>query len=223
MRTLRGIAVVAVLAFFTASAEAAPITGAMSITGNFRPVDGVTGAFSPLGVATGLDFFSGTGANGTGITPGVAGSFLVGAATGDFSAFLNQTGSIRDFSFAGAGSTNFPNLGVPLIAFQTVGGLTGLTFTLTSIAAPIVQNNSLLVLAGQGILSMVGFSDTPGVFDFSSTGAFNFSSRGAGELFNSTGSTGAQVPEPASLALLGGGLLVCAATLSRRRRRRATS
>jgi hypothetical protein len=165
-----------------------------------------------------LDFFTGNGANGTGITPGVAGSFLVTAASGDFSGFLNQTGSIRDFSFAGAGSLNFPNLNVPLVAFQSVGIAPLLTFTLTSIAAPIVQNNNLLVLSGQGILSMAGFTDTPGIFDFSSTGAFNFSSRGAGELFNSGSSTGAQVPEPASLALLGGGLLVCAAVLGRRRR-----
>jgi hypothetical protein len=182
-------------------------------------VDGVTGAFTPLGAATGLDFFTGNGANGTGITPGVAGSFLVTAASGNFNPFLGQNGSIRDFSFAGAGSSNFPNLGVPLLAFQSVSsGLATLTFTLTSIAAPIVQNNNLLVLSGQGILSMAGFTDTPGVFDFSSTGAFNFSSRGAGELFNSGSTTGAQVPEPASLALLGGGLLVCAAVLGRRRR-----
>ena len=215
MRIFRGIAPVLAVLLCVSAAEAAPITGAMSISGNFRPVDGATGAFTPLGAATGLDFFTGNGANGTGITPGVAGSFLVTAASGNFSSFLGQNGLIRDFSFAGAGSTNFPNLGVPLISFQSIGGL---TFTLTSIAAPIVQNNNLLVLSGQGILSMAGFTDTPGIFDFSSTGAFNFSSRGAGELFNSGSTTGAQVPEPASLALLGGGLLVCAAVLGRRRR-----
>jgi hypothetical protein len=211
----KGVVAVAALTFVAIAAEAAPITGDMSISGNFRPVNGATGAFTTLGLATGLDFFSGSGANGTGITPGVPGSFLVNAATGDFTSLLNQTGAIRDFSFAGPGSTNFPSLGVPLIAFQSVGSL---TFTLTSIAAPLVQNDTLLVLRGLGVLSMAGFSDTPGYFDFSSTGAFNFSSRGAGELFNSTGTTGSQVPEPASLALLGGGLLVCAATLSRRRR-----
>jgi len=215
MRMFKGAVAVAALAFFASTAEAGPITGQMSISGNFRPVDGATGAFTTLGLATGLDFFTGSGANGAGITPGVAGSFVVNAATGDFSSLLNQTGLIRDFSFAGPGSTNFPALGVPLIAFQTVGSL---TFTLTSIAAPLVQSDSLLVLSGQGILSMAGFSDTAGIFDFSSTGAFNFSSKGAGELFNSSSNTGSQVPEPASLALLGGGLLVCAATLSRRRR-----
>jgi hypothetical protein len=53
----------------------------------------------------------------------------------------------------------------------------------------------------------------------SAPGTFNLSANAANGTFSFSASNGVQVPEPASLALLGGGLLVCAGVLSRRRRR----
>jgi hypothetical protein len=176
----------------------------MSISGNFKPVNGVTGAVTTLANASGLDFIALIGSVST---PGTAGQFLVNSTSGTFNQFMGATGSIRDFSFKGNGSTNFPNLNTPLLSFQTIGGL---TFTMTSVV-PIFQMGNLLALSGVGVLRMTGFDDTAGTFDFSSQGA-------AGTFSFSASNAGAQVPEPASLALLGGGLLVCATILSRRRR-----
>jgi hypothetical protein len=207
MRNLRRSIAALALVLFAASAEATPIVGSFSISGNFLPVNGLTGALTTLGLATGIDFID---LNGSTPTPGTAGQFTVNSASLDFSGLVGQTGAIRDFSFAGAGSTSFPNVAIPLVAFQTVGGL---TFTLTSMAAPLLQNNTFLALSGQGFFSMTGYADTWGTFDFSgngSGGTFSFSA--------SNGATSA-VPEPASMALLGAGLLVCAATLNRRRRK----
>lgn len=204
MRIFRSVAVVLAVLFCVASAEASPITGGFSIVGNFKPVNGVTGVVTSLGSATGIDFLALFGMTST---PGVAGTMLVTQGTGTLGALTGQMGTIRDFSFAGAGSTNFPNLSVPLVSFQSVGGL---TFTLTSVAVQS-QSSSSLSLLGQGILSMAGYTNT--------TGSFVFTGNGAGGTFSfSSSQAGAQVPEPASLALLGGGLLVCAAVLGRRRR-----
>jgi hypothetical protein len=176
----------------------------MSITGNYKAVNGATGAATTLAAATGLDFINLVGSLAS---PGVAGQFMVNSATGTLSTYLGQTGLIRDFSFAGPGSLNYPSLSVPLLSFQAIGGL---AFTMTSVT-PVFHSATALVLSGQGILSLAGFTDTAGTFDFTSNGS-------GGTFSFSASNTGAQVPEPASLALLGGGLLVCAGVLSRRRR-----
>jgi hypothetical protein len=205
MRMLKGITAVVALTLCTAAAEASPITGAMSISGNFKPVNGVTGTTTTLGLATGLDFIALIGSTST---PGVAGQFVVNSASGMLTSYLGGTGQIKDFSFSGTGSTSFPTLSVPLISFQSISGL---TFTLTSITTVFqMPGFNLLALTGTGILKMANYEDTAATFDFTANGA--------GSTFSFSASNGAQVPEPASLALLGGGLLAAAATLSRRRR-----
>src|SRR5688572_19115873 len=83
--------------------EAAPLTGGFSITGNFLPVIGSTGATTSLGLATGLDFIN---FFGSAATPGVAGTVVVNSGSGDFSTLVGTAGSIRDFTFSGAGSAS---------------------------------------------------------------------------------------------------------------------
>jgi hypothetical protein len=210
MRPFVSTAIALTLVFCVANAEAGPITGGMSISGDFKPVNGVTGAVTTLDEASGLDFVSLIGGASS---PGTAGQFLMNSTSGDFDSLVGMTGLIHDFSFKGLGSTNFPT--VPLLSFQTVGGL---TFDLTSILS-VLQPASmdLLDISGIGVLSMAGFTDTAGTFDFSAQGAqgtFSFSaSNGGAQQIPSQ-----QVPEPSSLALTSEGLLFCAAAVGRRRR-----
>jgi hypothetical protein len=191
MRIFQSVATVLTVLFCVASAEASPITGGFSIVGSVRPVNGQTGTqLSDFAAATGLDFLSLFG--GASSTPGVAGVMVVAQATGSLASLAGQLGSIRDFSFAGPGSANFPNLSIPLVSFQNVPGL--MSFTLNSVTVQ-QQNLAVLTLVGSGVLSMSGSTDTPGTFIFTGNnvgGAFSFSS-----------SQGAQVPEPTSLTLLG--------------------
>lgn len=196
------VALVALLSTVWAPrAEASPITGGFSIIGNFLPVDS-TGNVTSLASASGLDFITLFGSTAT---PGVNGNFLVTSANGSFNGLAGTSGSIRDFSFLGAGSAAFPNPNVagPLLAFQS---LATATFTLTSIGAPtVLSGGSSLLLSGQGYFSMNGYTNTYGTFTFTGNGAngtFSFSA--------SNGSTGVTVPEPASAALLSGGLMLLA-------------
>jgi hypothetical protein len=185
-------------------AEAATINGslalsAVSTAGNpVRPVDGVTGATTALGVATGLDFQAAGVAS-----PGTAGAFQVVTSTGDFAALLpNGTlGLMDDFSFAGAGSANFPVL--PTL-FQA--SINGFTFTMTSVTIN-TQNNTLLDLTGTGIFTLNGFSASPGTFAFQANNS--------GNVFSFAG-TETTVPEPGSMVLLGTGLIGLGTVLRRR-------
>jgi hypothetical protein len=175
--------------------EAAPLlTGAFSITGNFLPVLGVDGTVVGLDDATGIDFINIAGSSPT---PGAAGLFFVNSASGDFSGLTGHIGSIRDFTFSGAGSTNFPSVPPLLTAFESVGSV---TFDLTSIFV-VMQNEDFLALKGTGTFNKAGFDATAGTFTFSANQAdstFSFSSS----------EKATTVPEPASALLFGIGTTI---------------
>jgi hypothetical protein len=206
--------IAAVLAvFFMATgatrADAGLIAGEYStsggVVGTFLPVIGATGDGATLATATGLDFTT-TGS----ATPGVPGAFVVGLAgsTGDFLAegvTTGSTGTMKDFTFSGGGSLNFPSPVV--LAFQTIGGF---TFDLYTIAV-VTQTATSLVLEGTGFFNHVNYDPTPGTFVY--TGNTQ------GQTYSFSASQAA-VPEPASLLLFGTGLAGLATSARRRLNRR---
>jgi PEP-CTERM motif len=187
-----------------ATAQAEPITGSFSIFSYFNPVNGATGSPTDLDSATGLDFQNFWGPDPTG-----TGQFFVATASGDFAGLFGSTGTIKDFTFAGTGSPNFPT--PPIGAFESlIAG--NLTFNLLSIGVKDQDANSLH-LSGWGVFhwASAGFDPTQGSFDLYGTAG------GASLAFNvADGQSPNPVPEPGSLMLLGSGIVAGIGAMRRR-------
>lgn len=165
--------------------HAVPVNGEISIGGGFVPYTTVEGTtvLTGLATATGIDFLNSVGASGT-----PNGQFRVTSATGDFAAAgigYDAIGAIKDFSFS-----------APFAAVDNLWAIGGFSFDLLTVAV-IEQTDYALILKGSG--NMRGNN-----FDVG-TGSWTLTANSSGSTFSWSAS--ANVPEPATMLLIGIGLV----------------
>lgn len=180
----------------TVSAYALPITGAFSVTGVNSPINaGVT-----INMASGLSF----AANNNVVTSFVPGNS--GTAIGGLASCFSACGTINNI----ASFSPFTAV-APLFTLNN-----GLSFDLTSLVSVVRTAGTVNTLAGLdvnglGTYHLAGYDDTAGTFKITTQGdsfVVTFSASGQA---NPT-----LIPEPASMAVLGGALAVVG--MIRRRR-----
>ena len=159
----RIVTTVVIIVCCAAVAQAQKIVGDFSMSSvsgqAVVPVNGATGVPTSLQFATGLDFTTVIVGGVPQPTPGTPGQFRINSATGNFIPLVMTDGNIRDFTFAGPGSANYPN--VPLAAFQS--GQLGLVVDLNTISVD-GQGSTFLSVSGYATFHMTGFEATPGTF-----------------------------------------------------------
>lgn len=184
MKTISRICLLSVLSIIAFNTYAMPITGTVQYVGATTP----TGGVNTFATATGLSFPTSTGS--VLISDGVLGDdFFTGGA-------LESAISLYDFNFD---------------VQPAVGGITiwtqdtsDLMFKLTSISID-AQGPGFLNLSGVGIFSAAGYEDTIGLWDLSTQSVAGTPNPQV--TFSASASSAVEVPEPASLSLLGLGLL----------------
>lgn len=193
------IAAAAALGLSTAGAYAVPISGQISL-GGYAQANGSVG----MGGATGISFANASGSSVSG-TSGVLTSFGAGsgsfAALGACSSTTTGCGSIKNItSFAAIPTSgNTPTIS----SFLTLSNGTGpvVTFDLNSLTSVTRNQDNLggsLTFTAAGTINYSGFDATAGQFILTAQGN-NIVSFSATTLSTA-------VPEPMSLALLGGSL-----------------